>query len=137
MKKIWIIAGIIVLFLIVGYLYNKGVIKTDWQPLSILLAALAGPTALIQSALKDKSKQKAQKILKHQQRIEKEEKIIRAQYEALLRQKEMKIQELQAQLEKLQDQLDRLQLERKEIASEVKSMTLEEKANEFNQYFGD
>ena len=139
MKKIYVILGIIVLLLIVGYLYNKGVIKTDWQWLTIILAALAGPYKLIEDSLKDRGKQrvtKAQQILARQVEIEKQEAVLRQQYEALLKQKELELEELRARLQKLEDQLEQLQLERKEIQSQVKSLSLEDKAQEFNDYFG-
>ncbi len=142
MKKIYFILGLLALLLIVGYLYNKGVIKTDWQWLTIILAALAGPYKLIEDSLKEKGKRhgrgkgKAQQILMRQLQIEKEEAVLRQQYEALLKQKELEIEELRAKLQKLQDQLEQLQLERKQIESEVQSMTLEEKSQEFSDYFG-
>ena len=142
MKKIYIILGLVALLLLVGYLYNKGVIKTDWQWLTVILAALAGPYKLIEDSLKakkkgaGKGKGRAQQILMRQLEVEKEEAIIRQQYEALLKQKEMQLEELRAKLQKLQDQLEQLQLERKQIESEVQSMSLEDKAQEFTDYFG-
>ena len=142
MKKIMIILGLIALLLIVGYLYNKGVIKTDWQWLTIILAALAGPYKLIEDSMKTKKKGAgkgrgmAHRILQQQLDVEKQEAIIRQQYEALLKQKELEIQDLKAKLQKLQDQLEQLQLESKQIESHVQSMSLDEEAQEFRDYFG-
>ncbi len=142
MKKIYFILGLIALLLIVGYLYNKGVINVEWQWLSVILAALAGPYKLIQDSMKSKKKGsgrgqgKAHQILMRQLEIEKEEAILRQQYEALLKQKELELQELRAKLQKLQDQLEELQLERKQIETQVQSMSLEEKAKDFTDYFG-
>lgn len=144
MKKLYVFLGIILLVLIVGYLYNKGIIKTDWQWLTVLLAGAAGPYKLIEDSLKEKKKGqgrgqgqgKAHQILMRQIQIEKEEAVLRQQYEAMLKQKEMQIEDLRAKLQKLQDQLDQLKLERKQIEAQVQSMSMQDKAQEFTDYFG-
>jgi flagellar capping protein FliD len=139
MKKIYVFLGIITLLLIVGYLYNKGLIKVDWQWLSIILAALAGPYKLIEDSLRSKGAKKAtkaQQILARQVDVEKQEAILIQQYDALLKRKDLEIEDLRARLQKLEDQLEQLQLERKQIQSQVESMSLEDKAQQFSDYFG-
>jgi len=139
MKKFFFIIALISIFLIVGYLYNQGIIKTDWQWLTVILAAFAGPFRLIQvhlSSKNNKTSSKVQEIINRQKEIEKQEQIIKLQYEALLKQKQLEIEELRAKLQKLENKLEELKLQKQQIQTQVEIMSIEEKSKEFGEYFG-
>ncbi len=135
MKRIWIFLGIILVLLAVGILYSKGIIKTDWQFLSMILAALAGPYTLVRNYMKRGNK-KVDKIMARQSEVEKEEVLIRQRYEQLLKEREQRIAELEAQVASLEDQIDKLKLEKQQIEEKVNNLSLEEKQDEFSDFFG-
>ncbi len=138
MKKLWIFLGIIAILLLIGYLYNQGIIDTNWEWASVILAALAGPFAYLQKHFKVNfaKKNDVDIYVKHQQDLEREMEIMRQRYEMLIQQKELKIQELQAELEKLQQKIDDLELERQAVDQQVDNMSMDEKLDKFTEYFG-
>ncbi len=136
MKKIWVVLGLITFFLIVAYLYSKGIIKISWEGMSAILAALGGPYLYLQNKFKDNKMKKLNQTLQHQADLTDETEVLRYQYEAELKKRDIKIQQLQAQLEKLQDQLDQLKLEKQQVAQQVNDMTIDEKRQQIINNFG-
>ena len=136
MKKIWVVLGLITFFLIVAYLYSKGIIKVSWEAMSAILAGLGGPFLYLQNKFKDNKMAKLNQTLQHQADLTDETNVLRYQYEAELKKRDLKIQQLQAQLEKLQDQLDQLKLEKQQVAQQVNDMTIDEKRQQIINNFG-
>ncbi len=138
MKKIWIVLGLITFFLIVAYLYSKGIINISWEGMSAILAGLGGPFLYLQNKLRDNNKmKKINRTLQHQVDLTDETEILRYQYESELKKRDLKIQQLQAQLEKLQDQLDQLKLDKQQVAQQVNNMSIDDKRQQIINNFGD
>ncbi len=124
MKKKWLWIGLIIvlaLFLI-GFLYSKGIIKTNWQWLTIILAAIAAPIQFISNWLSGKNV-RVNKILKNQSTRIQQEQTHRLAYDQAIQQREQKIKDLEAQVNLLEDKVDNLELQKKEIKNNVNQMT--------------
>ncbi len=135
-KWFWIGVIIIVVLLIVGYLYYKGLIHTSWQWLSVILVALAAPFQLVNSMFG--TNKKLNQILTNSSVRQQDEVKHREVYDKVIKQKEMRIQELEAQVDKMQDQIDTLELQYKKTDKEVMSETnVDELQNQFMDLYGD
>ena len=139
MSKKWFWIGFIVIIglFIVGYLYHVGVIKTNWQWLTIILAALAAPSQFLATVLGGKNR-KVEKMLLAQKNRMQSEQAHRIAYDQVIKEKEQKIQELEAELAEMEDKLDSLTLQQQEVEKQVNNTTnLDELENEFLQAYGD
>ncbi len=136
MNRRWLITiGIIVLALIViGVLYEKGLLNFEWQELTMIFAALAGPYAFIKGKLiKDK---RAMEILKKQEvRIENEA-VHRSVTDEAIEEKQKKIELLNKELELAEKRIEIIEMKKKNVDKEVKEMTVEELQDEAVNYFG-
>ncbi len=137
MNKRWFITiGVIVLVLIViGVLYENGMLDFKWQGLTMIFAALAGPYTLIKRLLfKDK---RVDKMLKEHKEVVKEEKVHRELTDKQIVEKEKKIKDLNKELELAEKRIELIEAKKKVIDKEVKEMSIEEMQNEAVDYFGD
>ena len=131
----WILLGLIVVFLFLGYLYDQGLINTNWQWLSIILAAAAGPFEFLRKVFKGDSIS-TKKLMEKQSLRQAEVLKHRQVYDKIIERKEKRIQELEAQVMALEDELDRLELELKNVDEEVDQMDLSELQDEFINEYG-
>lgn len=135
-KWFWIGLIIVVILLIVGYLYYKGVIHTSWQWLSVILVGLAAPFQLVSSMLG--TNKKLNQILTKSQARQQDEIQHREIFDKVIKEKEMKIQELEAQVDKMQDKIDTLELEYKKTDKNIMAETdVDELQNQFMDLYGD
>ncbi len=136
MKKwIWILIILTIIFFILGWLYQQGYIKTNWQWLSIILAAAAGPFEFLRKASSGQTtttKNILQRQLNRQDLIKKHDEY----YRIIIEQKEKKIQQLQAQVNILQDKIDKLELEKNQVNNQVEQMDLDQLKDSFIDEFG-
>ena len=139
MKKKWFWIGIVIvlaLFLI-GFLYSKGIIKTNWQWLTIILAAIAAPIQFISNWLSGKNV-RVDKILKNQSSRIQQEQTHRIAYDQAITQREQKIKDLEAQVNVLEDKVDSLELQKKEAVTNVNQMTdINNLQDAFMEAYGD
>ena len=135
-KWFWIGLILIVVLLIVGYLYHKGLIHTSWQWLSIILMGLAAPFQLVSSMFG--TNKKLNQILTKSAGRQQDEVQHREIYDKVIKEKEMRIQELEAQVDKMQDQIDSLELQYQKTDDEVMNETdIDELQNQFMELYGD
>jgi len=136
MFKRWgITIGIIVLVLIViGVLYDNGVLDFEWQGLTMLFAALAAPYTLIKRWLvKDNY---AQSIEDKYEELNRKEVKHRTETDAKIKEKELKIEELEVKIKNSEKEVERIEKKKKKVKKEVEQMSLDELQEEGANYFG-
>jgi septal ring factor EnvC (AmiA/AmiB activator) len=127
MKK-WII-GILILIIIIAVvaLDQSGIIS--WQPLSMLIAAVAAPFRLIFSIFSDKESEIRDKHAKIRQ--------VEAEYqtglESRIQQRQQRIETLEKEYESLDTRLAALKEKRTQIDAEVDAMSDEELGSELRR----
>lgn len=136
-KWIWIGLIIIVVLFIIGFLYSQGIIKTNWQWLSMILAGVAGPFKLIYNWIAGKGIN-ADKILRNQSTRIQNEKDHRIVYDQAIIEKEQKIKDLQVQVNILGDKVDSLNMQKKLVNDNVNKMTdINDLQDAFMEAYGD
>jgi len=120
MKKRWFWIGIIIIvaLIIIGILYNQGLIKTDWQWLTMILAAIAAPISMISKWISGDNK-RIQNILQNQTARKQQEQAHRLAYDNAIIQKEEKIKKLEAEINILEEKVDKLELEQEQVKNDV------------------
>lgn len=137
MNKHWFITiGIIVLALIViGVMYDNGMLNFEWQWLTVIFAALAGPYTFIKNTLfKDKRieemKNRHKKIkveeIEHRQVVDDEIKI-----------RQDRIQTLNKEIELSEKRIELIEEKKKNIDKNINKSSIEEMQNDAVNYFGD
>jgi len=119
----WFIIGFIIILLLVvlGYAYYKGWIHTDWQWLTVILAALAGPFYFISNIFG--KNRKLENIIKNSTTRKQNEVDHRMVYDNVIKQKEQRIQQLEAEVNQLQTKIDSLDLQYKTIEQKYNNET--------------
>ncbi|GAB4376160.1 MAG: hypothetical protein Kow0042_22170 [Calditrichia bacterium] len=130
MKK-WIV-GIIILIIIVGvvYLVEAGII--DWQPLTIIAAAIAGPFKFIMSLLGNEE----EKIRKAHEKVRLREAAFQEELGGRIGEREENIRRINAEMEEIESKLEELKKKREMVDRDVGSMSDEELMAEWKKRFG-
>ena len=127
MKKLifWIIviAGIAILFYFIK----------DWQPVSMVIAALAAPFKFLYKLFGDKEEE----IRKKHAEIRQRELEYQGELESNVQKREQKIGDLEDQLAQLDKKLVSLDEQRQKIDRKVESMSLDELQEAGQNFFGD
>ncbi len=130
MKKLLYFTVLLLLMALAFYLDESGLIT--WQPLAMIVAALAAPFRLIWNLIND-SEEKIRK--KHEQYRQRER-----QYQEMLENKigrrEKRITELDQQLDDLQRQMEKLERKRSEVQKIVERMNEDELKRAVWKYAG-
>jgi hypothetical protein len=137
MNKNWLITiGIIVIALIViGVMYDNGMLNFEWQWLTVAFAALAGPYTFIKNLIfKDK---KLEELKNKHQNIRNDEVIHRQTFDEEIKKREDRIQTLNKEIELAEKKIDIIELKKNNVVKEVKKSSIEEMQNDAVNYFGD
>lgn len=136
-KLIWIGLLLIVILFIAAYLYSQGIIKTNWQWLSMILAGIAAPFQLIYNWISGKNTQ-VDKILDAQKTRVQNEQDHRIAYDQAIIEKEQKIKDLQVKVNVLEDKVDSLNMQKKLVDDNVNKMTdINDLQDAFMEAYGD
>jgi len=130
MKK-WLIGIVIIVVIsIIIYLDKNKIIS--WQPLSIIIAAIAAPFRLLMSIFGDK----VQQIKDEHQKIRQTEAAYQQDIESQIQEREQRITNLKQEIDLLDTRIDLLKRQRELIDAEVKNMTLQEKQELGRKFLG-
>lgn len=139
MKKLWIIILVVVVLLaVVGFLYDQGYFEgITWQPLAMVLAAVAGPFQFIKQKLTSgNSEKRIQESLEEYNRIKEQELQEIAENEQKIRDSEDRLRQLRQQELEMQERMVELQKENEQIDAEVDSMEVDELREGLGKAFG-
>ena len=130
MKKI--IVGLFLIIAIAGvfYLVQTGVIT--WQPLTMIVAALAAPFKFIMSLFGSEEKIRAKF-----EGERKEERAHQREFDEKIQQREERAAALRKEVDELDNKLAALKAERETVSAEVKKMSTEEKQKKGQDLLGD
>lgn len=136
MKK-WIIVliAIAAVFLIVGFLYDQGLLNVEWQWLAVIIAAVAGPYQALKNFFSGGSA-KTEAILKRNEVTKIEEAQHREEYDKLIDEKKVEIENLQKDIDLLDTKVKLLEEKKKNINKEVDEMDSDEIQEELLKRFG-
>ena len=137
--KRWVVilAVILLTLLLIGYLYDQGYLQNlQWQGLSMLAAALAGPYIALKNWLFSKNSTLTEILDDNQATIEKE-KVHRVEIDTELAERERKITALDKEVELLDSKIKLLDKKKELIEKEVQDMSLIETKNEAQRLFGE
>ena len=130
MKK-WMIPLLIILaFAAVVALDQSGIIS--WQPLSMLIAAIAAPFRLAMGIFANKEED----IRKKHEEIRRREVEFQTGLQSRIQKRERKIEALESKLGRLDTRLADLRQKRSQIDAEVDAMSAEELGDEGRRLFG-
>jgi len=135
--KIWIyvLIGLGLLFLVVGYLDDQGILNVKWQWLTVAISLLAGPFKLVKGWLTG-NKSKVDDILTKNKATQKEEVVHRETFDKDISDKKAKIDELQKKIDLLDTKIQTLDEKKNNVDKEVNNMSLDETKNEFEEVYG-
>jgi len=134
-KRWWItVVVIIVALIVIGVLYENGMLDFKWQGLTMLFAALAGPYSLVKNWLT--RNQVIQDIAQKHNNIRAEEKIHRVETDTKIEEKEKRIKELNKEIELSEKRIEVIELKKQKVDKEVKKMSVEELQDEAINQFG-
>jgi septal ring factor EnvC (AmiA/AmiB activator) len=134
-KRWWITALVIVVVLIViGVMYDNGMLNFKWQGLTMFFAFAAAPYMLIKNWLL--RNREAQDILGKHKQIRADEKVHRAKTDEEIAKKEQRIKDLNKDIELSEKKIQLLEEKKKNVTREVKKMSVEETQDEAINYFG-
>ncbi|MEA2043491.1 MAG: hypothetical protein U9N85_13200 [Bacteroidota bacterium] len=135
-KRWWItIAIIIVALIVIGVLYDRGYLQTEWTGLSMIFAALAGPYMALKNGLL-KSK-KEEELLKKYEVLKKEEKEHRTKTDAEIVEREERIKHLDEKITASEDEIEKIQQRKESVEEEIEDLSIGELQDEAINYFGD
>jgi uncharacterized protein YlxW (UPF0749 family) len=130
MKK-WLLILLVGLAIIaVVYLDTKGIIR--WQPLSILVAALAAPFRFLWGLFGNAEA----RIRKQHAEVREREAAYQEDLETRIQTREQRINELNREVEMLDAKLELLKTKRALVDAEVESMSLQQLRSAGQKYFG-
>lgn len=137
MKKwFWIvIIGLFLIFLIVGYLYDQGMLNVKWQWLTLIIAAIAGPFKIFKNMFSG-GDDKVDSILKRNETTKLEEVAHREKYDTMIAEKKSEIEALQKDIDLLDTKVQLLEEKKKNIDKEVDEMDSDEVQDELIKRFG-
>ena len=120
MKK-WVIAILIILVIVAVVALNEsGIIS--WQPLSMLIAAIAAPFRFVMSIFGDKESE----IRERHAKIRQTEEEFQTGLQSRIHERERKIEAMESELGRLDTRLADLRQKRSQIDAEVGAMSAEE-----------
>lgn len=138
MKK-WIIVVVVILagLIIIGVLYDAGLLNFKWSTLSMVFAALAGPYMYIKNKLFNTNNvdtindmiRKAKDGLKNDEDH-------RAEYDETISSKETQIANLESQVTVLDNKLKDIETKSENVHTEVRQMSSDEIAKAFETLYG-
>ncbi len=136
MFRRWLITiGIIVLVLIIiGVLYENGVLDFEWQGLTMIFAALAAPYTIVKKWLEKDSY--SQGIEDKYEELNRQEVKHRTETDIEIKEKELKIEELEIEIKNKEKEVERIEHKKKEVKKKVEQMSLDELQEEGANYFG-
>jgi len=130
MKK-WLVGAVIVFgLIIIIYLDKNEIIR--WQPLSIIIAAIAAPFRLIMAILGNN----AEEVRKRHEAIRQRETEYQTDIDRQVQDREQKISNLKKEIDIIDTRLELLQKRRQLVEEEVKKMSLKEMQEAGRKYFG-
>ena len=130
MKK-WLLAlGLILLLVGAYFLHTSGIIR--WQPLAMILAAIAGPVKLFTSILG----LNAEKIRKEHEKTRAKEHDYQTGIEGRVQTSTENIGRINQEIEVINQEIDALRRKRELVERQVAEMSIEEKQQAGQQYFG-
>ncbi|GEM_PF-6514653 len=132
-KTLLIIAGVLVLLFVIGYLQDKGMLNFKWQWLTILFAALSGPYKLVKGML---ASGKADNIVDNLDKKIEEEKKYRENMDTQIADKEKRIEALNKELEIIDAKLRLIEAQRANLKTEVNKKSVDELRNDAVELFG-
>ncbi|HED11508.1 MAG TPA: hypothetical protein ENJ10_12525 [Caldithrix abyssi] len=130
MKKVLYISVLILLMALAFYLDESGLIT--WQPLAMIVAALAAPFRLVWNMINNSE----EKIREKHERIRQREKQYQDTLESKIGRRERRIEELDRQLNDLERQVERLEQKRSEVERVVERMNEDELKRAVWKYAG-
>ena len=130
MKKVLYISALILLMALAFYLDESGLIT--WQPLAMIVAALAAPFRLVWNMINNSE----EKIREKHERIRQREKQYQDTLESKIGRRERRIEELDRQLNDLERQVERLEQKRSEVEKIVERMNEDELKRAVWKYAG-
>jgi peptidoglycan hydrolase CwlO-like protein len=135
-KRWWITIAIIVgVLILIGVLYENGLLNTQWTGLSMIFAALAGPYTAIKSWLgKDRT---SEAVMKKYEYLKKEETQHRETTDLEIQEREERIRELDQKISDTQKEVEEIQRRKEKVREEIDDMSIEELQDEAVNYFGD
>ena len=135
-KRWWITIAIIVgALILIGVLYENGLLNTQWTGLSMVFAALAGPsTAITRSLGKDRS---TEAVYEKYEYLKKEETQHRETTDVEIQEREERIRELDQKISDAQKEVEEIQRRKEKVREEIDDMSIEELQDEAINYFGD
>ena len=134
-KRWWItILVIIVALIVIGVLYDNGMLNFEWTGLTMFFAALAGPYTLMKNWL-TRNKKTDDIVTKHKE-IRANEKIHRTVADEEIISREKKIEDLNAEIEAAEKRIEVIEVKKKKTRKKVEEMSIEEMQDEAVNYFG-
>ncbi len=130
MKKVLYLSLLILLMALAFYLDESGLIT--WQPLAMIVAALAAPFRLVWNMINNSE----EKIRKKHQQLRQRERAYQDDLESKIGMREKKIVKLDKQLERLEEQLEELERKRDRVAGVVERMNEDELKRAVWKYAG-
>jgi hypothetical protein len=134
-KRWWItIIVIVAVLIVIGILYDNGMLNFKWTGLTMLFAALAGPYMFVKNWLL--RNREAQDILGKHEKMRADEKIHRKETDDEILKKEQRIKDLNKDIELSEKKIQLLEEKKKNVVKDVKKMSIEETQDEAINYFG-
>jgi len=130
MKK-WLIGiAIVAAIIVIIYLDQSGVIK--WQPLSMIVAAIAGPFKLLLGMTSNTEK----KIHEKHDAIRQKEAGYQSQLEGRIQDTQTRVEIFKQQIQTIDQELELLKKKRAKVDDIVDKMNIEERREAGRRYFG-
>jgi len=126
--KRWVIIllAIVAVLFVIGFLYDQGFLRFEWQPLATLMAALAGPFLFLKNKLFDRSSQIMKDKENNYLQMKKEQDKLRMQYEVEIKVREQKIADLEKNIENMKKDYKEVKEERSNIKKEIQDLDIDE-----------
>jgi len=137
MGKNWLITlGVIVLALIViGVLYDNGMLNFEWQGLTMIFAALAGPYTFMKKTIFKDSK--VEEMKNRHKKVKAEEVIHRQAVDDEIQKRSDRVATLNKEIELAEKRIEVIEEKKKRVVRDVKNSSIEEMQDDAINYFGD
>lgn len=137
MNKTWIftIVLIIVALIVIGVMYENGMLNFQWQWLTVVFAALAGPYTFVKGLLFKDSRLEDMKN-RHKQ-MQADEVVHRQKVDDEIKMRKDRIDTLNKEIEIAEKRIEIIEQKKKRIEYEVKNSSIDSLQNDAVKYFGD
>lgn len=139
-RRTLIILVILFILLVIGFLYDNGAFENiTWQPLVMLLAALAGPYMFVKNALFSRSAKLERNIKASEEKynkVKQDEAKIQEELYKKIEEKDKEIERLNKEMDVINSKLDKLYDDKSKVDKDVDNLNLKDTQDELKKAFG-